>query len=189
MHDRSARQRAWGTPGAQCTRSLVCKGGKHTSVVTTGPPEIPGAPARNGFNGFLRALPGDRLIVTVACGQDFVCPVGLAKFRQLDASAGASGPHDFAVRSTRLRQPPSSEGGLRRSRGFAGPNWAVRRNFSAGGMASLVCVPLVAHGKPALLPHARPMLPRPPHPTPRSVTIAIRPCVGQDGNGYRCDLG
>src|SRR5258706_6775507 len=27
----------------------------HTSVVTTGPPEIPGAPARNGFNGFLRA--------------------------------------------------------------------------------------------------------------------------------------
>src|ERR1700716_2465382 len=33
---------------------------KHTSVVTTGPPEKPGIPARNGFNGFLRALPGDR---------------------------------------------------------------------------------------------------------------------------------
>jgi hypothetical protein len=29
--------------------------------VTTSKPESPGIPARNGFNGFLRALPGDRL--------------------------------------------------------------------------------------------------------------------------------
>jgi len=44
---------------------------------------------RNGFNGFLRALPGDR-----AC-----LPPSLAfRFRQLDTSVGASGPHDFAVR-------------------------------------------------------------------------------------------
>src|ERR1700682_5914815 len=28
--------------------------------VTTSTPESPGIPARNGFNGFLRALPGDR---------------------------------------------------------------------------------------------------------------------------------
>src|SRR3979409_1279867 len=34
---------------------------KHTSVVTTSSPVKPGIPARNGFNGFLRALPGDRL--------------------------------------------------------------------------------------------------------------------------------
>jgi hypothetical protein len=27
---------------------------------------MPGISARNGFNGFLRALPGDRLVVTVA---------------------------------------------------------------------------------------------------------------------------
>src|SRR5712664_1918747 len=31
-----------------------------TRVFTTGPPGSPGIPARNGFNGFLRALPGDR---------------------------------------------------------------------------------------------------------------------------------
>jgi hypothetical protein len=43
-------------PGARCTRSLACKSREHTSVVTTGPPDQPGAPARNGFNGFLRAL-------------------------------------------------------------------------------------------------------------------------------------
>jgi hypothetical protein len=54
---------------------------------------------RNGFNGFLRALPGDR-----AC-----LPPSSAKvaFRQLDASVGASGPHDFAVRESaaRLKAP------------------------------------------------------------------------------------
>jgi hypothetical protein len=81
-------------PAASCGKN------NHTSVVTTGPPEIPGAPARNGFNGFLRALPGDRLVVTVACGSRFCLrPVGPTNIRQLDASAGASGPHDFAVRS------------------------------------------------------------------------------------------
>jgi hypothetical protein len=31
-------------PGARCTRSLVCKGRKHTSVATTGPPEHPAFP-------------------------------------------------------------------------------------------------------------------------------------------------
>ena len=31
--------------------------------VTTSTPESPGIPARNGFNGFLRALPGDRALL------------------------------------------------------------------------------------------------------------------------------
>ena len=50
---------------------------------------------RNGFNGFLRALPGDR-----AC-----LPPSFAKiaFRKLDASVGASGPHDFTVRFSIVR--------------------------------------------------------------------------------------
>jgi hypothetical protein len=33
---------------------------KHTSVVTTGSPKTTRPSLRNGFNGFLRALPGDR---------------------------------------------------------------------------------------------------------------------------------
>jgi hypothetical protein len=49
---------------------------------------------RNGFNGFLRALPGDR---AVCHRRQRSC------LRQLDASIGASGPHDFAVRSARVR--------------------------------------------------------------------------------------
>src|ERR1700687_5830883 len=45
-------------PNAPAASRAKCK--KHTSVVTTGPPDLPGIPARNGFNGLLRALPGDR---------------------------------------------------------------------------------------------------------------------------------
>jgi hypothetical protein len=37
--------------------------------VTTSTPESPGIPARNGFNGFLRALPGEPgLFATITCG-------------------------------------------------------------------------------------------------------------------------
>ena len=47
---------------------------------------------RNGFNGFLRALPGDR-----AC----LPPSSADRSANLSASVGASGPHDFAVRFKR----------------------------------------------------------------------------------------
>ena len=79
-------------PGAQCTHSLVCE------VVVEDAHEYsqrshrksPGIPARNGFNGLCRTLPGDRA---------FLSP-SLAKIasRKLDAGVEASGPHYFAVR-------------------------------------------------------------------------------------------
>jgi hypothetical protein len=37
---------------------------EHTSIVTTGPPKTPGIPTRNGFNGLLRDLPGDRAFLS-----------------------------------------------------------------------------------------------------------------------------
>jgi hypothetical protein len=62
---------------------------------------------RNGFNGFLRALPGDRALLPPSSAR---CESGITSVRceasspvmrwhprQLDASVGASGPHDFAV--------------------------------------------------------------------------------------------
>src|ERR1700761_1350064 len=70
---------------------LVARG-----VVTTGSPEHPAFPAR-WFYGLLRALPGDRAFLPPS-------PPGSLP-RELDASVGASGPHDFAVRITR----PSSK--------------------------------------------------------------------------------
>jgi hypothetical protein len=39
-------------------------GSEHTSVVATGSPDSPGIPARNGFNGLFRALPGDEFFLS-----------------------------------------------------------------------------------------------------------------------------
>jgi len=54
------KTRAQGKPGAQrAPAASRAKMEKHTSVVTTGSPAARPS-LRNGFNGFLRALPGDR---------------------------------------------------------------------------------------------------------------------------------
>src|SRR6202140_4921023 len=60
------RKRAWGMPGAQCTRSLVCEVVVQDAHECSqrSHRETPGIPARNGFNGFLRALPGDRAFLS-----------------------------------------------------------------------------------------------------------------------------
>jgi hypothetical protein len=85
-------------PGARCTRSPLCNV-ESTGVEATGTPESPGIPARNGFNGLCRALPGDRALLPPSSADMFcLSPVGPTQLRELDASVGASGPHDFAVR-------------------------------------------------------------------------------------------
>jgi hypothetical protein len=92
-------------PGARCARSRAC------SVVNTRVShhghtgKRPAFPAQ-WFYGLLRALPGDRLVVTVACGLKDLSKSrsGRLRLRKLDASAGASGPHDFAVRVSVVRQ-------------------------------------------------------------------------------------
>ena len=81
-------------PGAQCTRSRACSV-VNTRVSHHGYTGSPGIPARDGVNGFLRALPGDRALLSPS-------PRGLP--RDLNASVEASGPHDFAVRIRRSRQ-------------------------------------------------------------------------------------
>src|SRR5712672_3005203 len=75
---------------------------------------------------------------------------------KLDASVGASGPHDFAVRSN-ISRPRAVD----RSQIF---RFALRSHRAQNAAASTA-----SH--------------------PASVTIAIRPSVGRDGEGCRCDLG
>src|SRR5712664_3031739 len=130
-------------PAASCALVVI-----ERTRVTTSTPESPGVPARNGFNGFLRALPGDRALLPPSSA-DMSClsPVGPTRLRKLDASVEASGPHDFAVRELHL----SSARLVIAHRSFANPP----------------CDPV-----------ARKTLPRPPHPHPASVTIAIRPSGG-----------
>ena len=78
----------------------VCLGRKQTHTRSSGHTGITRHSPRNGFNGFLRALPGDRAFLPPS-------PTEVA-FRELDASVGASGPHDFSVR----KKAPSSEAPL-----------------------------------------------------------------------------
>jgi hypothetical protein len=51
---------------------------------------------RDGFNGVLRALPGDRALLSPSSA-------GVA-FRRFDSSVEESGPHGFAVRICAVRQ-------------------------------------------------------------------------------------
>src|SRR3979409_1181945 len=93
-------------PGARCTRSLVCKGRKHTSVVATVAPVHPAFPHAMVLTVSFVLSP----VIGLGCHRrlaDMVLSApGRADFAsaKLDASVGASGPHDFAVRSNIVRQ-------------------------------------------------------------------------------------
>ena len=92
----SEDQRAQGMPGAQCTRSLVCAGvveyaHEYSQRRHRKHPAFP----TQWFYGLYRALPGDRALLP---------PSFAGLTRDLGASVGASGPHDFAVRVRRARQ-------------------------------------------------------------------------------------
>jgi hypothetical protein len=80
-------------PGARCTRSLACKNKKTHEVVTTGSPELPGTPARDGFTAYFVISP----VIGLSCHRRLRC-------RKLDASVEASGPHDLTVRISSVRQ-------------------------------------------------------------------------------------
>ena len=105
-------RRAWGMPGAQCTRSLVC------AVVVQDAHEYsqrshrksPGIPARNGFNGLFRALPGDRAFLSPSSAdtsanltpasrrQDHTTsPSALALFVKSAAASIASNPASVTI--------------------------------------------------------------------------------------------
>jgi hypothetical protein len=81
-------------PGARCARSLACKIKKHTRVVTTVTPDTPGIPRAMVLTVSSELSPVIGLVVTVACVMK----------RKLDASVETSGPHDFAVRESAVRQ-------------------------------------------------------------------------------------
>ncbi len=115
-------------PAASCA---LCIGRTHTSNNEyTG---TPGIPARNGFNGLCRALPGDRALLPPSPrGYRFVIArLGRQNSAKLDASVGASGPHDFAVRSNISRQRAVDRSQISRSalRSHRAPNAAASTAF------------------------------------------------------------
>ena len=56
--------RAQGMPGARCARSRVCNDSGNAHALVTGHTGITRHSPRNGFNGFLRDLPGDRAFLS-----------------------------------------------------------------------------------------------------------------------------
>jgi hypothetical protein len=93
--------RAWGMPGVSCARSPVCKGRKHTGSDRRYSRKHPAFP--------------HAMVLTVSFGLSPV--IGLVCHRRLrsclprlDAGVEASGPHDFAVRTSALSSlaPPAS---------------------------------------------------------------------------------
>jgi len=83
-------------PGARFAPAASrAKNKKHGELVTTVTPVSLGIPRANGFNGFLRALPGEPGLLSPSLAR--------SSPHRLDISVGISGPHDFAVRLTRAR--------------------------------------------------------------------------------------
>ena len=98
------RQRAQGKPGARCTRGLACicaQKARTRAYRSSG--EHPAFPAQ-WLYGLLRALPGERLFCHRRRMDIALDPKDRCATTQLDASTAASGPHDFAVHSSRTRQ-------------------------------------------------------------------------------------
>src|SRR5713226_602770 len=105
--------------------------------VTTSTPESPDVPARNGFNGFLRALPGDRALLPPSSSGYVLSKPGRADLTPQDLTP-ASGRQDHTTSPYATTSFVSSP-------------------FDRSQALSI----------PPCNPVARKTLPRPPHPSPR----------------------
>ncbi len=139
-------------------RSLVCKNRKHTSVVATVAPDTSGVPHAMVGTACFAKTPGER----------------------------ALGNHRW--RGLPCRRPPSVRG---ENIGAASWRKAMRRDIALWAVRERRCrhhhrrasLP----GKPGIVARVTAIghRSRPPHPTPRIVTIAKRPsCTGRDGKEY-----
>ena len=127
--------------------------------VTTSTPESPGIPARNGFNGFLRALPGDRALLPSSSANMVLSKPGWADATSANLTP-ASGRQDHTTSpyASCIPRPHAVD----RSQAFRQPTLRSRRAQNAAASTA-------SH--------------------PASVTIAIRPSVGWDAKSSRSDLG
>jgi len=95
-------QRAQGMPGARCARSRVCNL-ESTRVSHHGHTGTPGIPRAMVLTVSFVLFPVTGLVCHRRL-RGVSGPLGLTSpFRKLDASVGASEPHDFAVRVSALR--------------------------------------------------------------------------------------
>src|ERR1700687_409789 len=154
-------QRAWGMPGARCTRSLVCSVlVEHTSVVTTGPPEHPAFPHAMVLTAYSVLSPATNSSCHRHPRIKVLSKPGRADFTSANLTT-ATGP-----RTTRLCRPLQSP--------------FVSSPFDRSQ---------VHINEPALRSRRAPNAAASTASRPASVTIAIRPSRGTRRRGYRFDLG
>src|SRR6202163_3410355 len=127
-------------PAASCAMIVV-----ERTRATTSTPESPGVPARNGFNGFLRALPGDRAVLPPSSADMFLSKPGWADLNSANLTP-ASGRQDHTTSP-----------------------------YAATSLVRTLLIAHRPFANPPCDPVARKTLPRPPHPIPTFVTIMIRP--------------
>src|SRR3977135_4114880 len=133
-------------PAASCALVVV-----ERTRVTTSTPESPGIPARNGFNGFLRALPGDRALLPPS-------PCGL---KVLSSPVEPNEPPQDLTPASRRQDHTTS------------PYAATSLVRSLGDRSQ-------AFRQPALPSRCAPDAAASTASHPASLTIRIRPSVGRD---------
>jgi hypothetical protein len=166
-------QRAWGMPGAQCTRSLAREVVVECArVFTAEAPEITRHSRTRMVLRLIRALPGElSSVATVAFGLRF-CPTRLCRTRLLKDLTRAS-----RVRTTRLRRPrtpPVFARGFDPACPCRNPSSNAACRAEASAKAERETAPSSSRATCSLTESnppcdhiARPTLPRPPHPVPR----------------------
>jgi hypothetical protein len=102
----SGIQRAQGMPGARCARSLACKI-KSTRVSHHGHTGFTRHSPRNGFNGFLRALPGDRAFLSPSLAELASANLTPASRRQDHTTSPSASPRPRQKHSPRPPHPAS----------------------------------------------------------------------------------
>src|SRR5215218_7743204 len=103
---------------------------------------------RNGFNGLLRDLPGDRALLSPSFSEYGWSAPGRADVAsaKLDASVEASGPHDFTVRISAVR--------LRACKSLTGWTPPCDSRLRADAAASTASLPNVRDGRETPLSRA-----------------------------------
>src|ERR1700682_1272515 len=119
-------------PAASCALVVI-----ERTRVTTSTPESPGIPARNGFNGFLRALPGDRALLPPSSADMFLSKPGWADLNSANLTP-ASGRQDHTTSP-----------------------------YATSSLVRTLLIAHRPFANPPCDPVARKTMPRPPHPTPR----------------------
>ena len=102
----SRTKRAWGTSDARCTHGLVCTCSDRTHTSNNEYTGITRRSRTQWFYGLFRALPGDRACLTPSPSGYGLSAPGRADMppKDLTPTTEASGPHDFTVRNSTVRQ-------------------------------------------------------------------------------------